>query len=215
MQYAMFNVMRDIRGLDVQALAKALHDYLLTVGETFDSNDDLYVHQQNRGQLHKILARITDHIAVASGGASVYAELTNSGKVRYEVEHIWADHAERHHDEFAHETDFARHRNRIGDLLLLPKTFNASYSDDPYEKKLPHYFKQNLLASSLHSMSYEKNPGFVGFINRSGLPFKPYEEFRAADIVERGRLYREIAKRVWDPDNLLKVAKDHDVRLGA
>ena len=205
MQYAMFNVMRDIRGLAVPELAKALHGYLTGVSETFDSNDDLYVHQQNRGQLHKVLARITDYITVASGGASNYAELANAGKVRYEVEHIWADHPERHSDEFGHDVDFARQRNRIGDLLLLPKAFNASYNDDPYKKKLPHYFKQNLLAASLHPMSYEKNPGFVGFIKSSGLPFKPYETFNASDIIERGHLYRQIAKMVWDPDDLLSV----------
>ena len=123
----------------------------MKVDETFDSNDDLYVHQQNRGQLHRILARITDYITVASGQASPYVELTNGSKVKYEVEHIWADHPERHTDEFAHEADFRRHRNRIGDLLLLPKQFNASYNDDPYEKKLPHYFGQNLLAASLNA----------------------------------------------------------------
>jgi Protein of unknown function (DUF1524) len=215
MQYAMFNVMRDIRGLGVQDLANRLHDYLLTVGETFDSNDDLYVHQQNRGQLHKILARIADYITLSSGGASVHADLTNSGKVRYEVEHICADHPERHTDEFTHQADFDRHRNRIGDLLLLPKSFNASYNGDPYEKKLPHYSKQNTLAASLNPMSYEKNPGFVGFVNRSRLPFRSYEEFGAADIVERGKLYREIATRVWNPDDLLVIAKDHDARPGA
>ena len=121
MQYAMFNVMRDIRGLGVHDLATTLATQLKAVDETFDSNDDLHVHQQNRGQLHKILARITDHITVASGSASNYAELTNSGKVRYEVEHVWAYHPERHTDDFAHEADFASHRNRIGDLLLLPR----------------------------------------------------------------------------------------------
>ena len=162
------------------------------------------------GQLHKILARITDYITVASGGASVYAELNNAGKVRYEVEHIWADHPERHTDEFAHEADFSRHRNRIGDLLLLPKQFNASYNDDPYEKKLPHYFGQNLLAASLNPLSYEKNPGFVSFIKSSGLPFKAYEDFGAGAITERGDLYRGIAKKVWDPDDLLTAAEGND-----
>jgi uncharacterized protein with ParB-like and HNH nuclease domain len=202
MQYAMFNVMRDIRGLNVTDLAAALRKYLLNVDETFDSNDDLYVHQQNRGQLHKILARITDHITFGSGGASIYAELTNSTKVRYEVEHIWADRPEQHANEFSHEADFARHRNRIGDLLLLPKAFNASYNDDPYSKKLPHYFKQNILAASLNPMTYEKNPGFISFVKSSGLPVKPYDEFNASGIIERGNLYREIAKRVWNPDEL-------------
>lgn len=210
MQYAMFNVMRDIRGLGVQKLAKTLREQLKAVNETFDSNDDLYVHQQNRGQLHKILARITDYITVASGGASVYAELNNAGKVRYEVEHIWADHPERHTDEFAHEADFSRHRNRIGDLLLLPRQFNASYNDDPYEEKLPHYFRQNLLAASLNPLSYEKNPGFISFIKSSGLSFKAHEEFGASAITERGDLYRGIAKKVWNPDDLLAVAEDND-----
>jgi hypothetical protein len=210
MQYAMFNVMRDIRGLGVQKLAKTLRVQLKAVNETFDSNDDLYVHQQNRGQLHKILARITDYITVASGGASVYAELNNAGKVRYEVEHIWADHPERHTDEFAHEADFSRHRNRIGDLLLLPRQFNASYNDDPYEEKLPHYFRQNLLAASLNPLSYEKNPGFISFIKSSGLSFKAYKEFGASAITERGDLYRGIAKKVWNPDDLLAVAEDND-----
>ncbi|SEG78948.1 Uncharacterized conserved protein, contains ParB-like and HNH nuclease domains [Thermomonospora echinospora] len=210
MQYAMFNVMRDIRSLGIDELAKALRDYLHKIDETFDSNDDLYVHQQNRGQLHKILARITDYITVNSGQASLYIELTNGTKVKHEVEHIWADRYERHTNEFSHEADFARHRNRIGNLLLLPKQFNASYHDDPYEQKLPHYYGQNILAASLNALSYQKNPGFASFIKSSGLPFRPYEEFKAANVIERGNLYREIAKKVWNPDDLLAVAKGND-----
>ena len=207
MQYAMFTVMRDIRGLAVDELAKVLRDYLLKGDENFDTRDDLGVHQQNRGQLHKVLARITDYITVGSGQVSPYVELTNGAKVKYEVEHIWADHFERHTDEFAHEADFARHRNRIGDLLLLPKQFNASYNDDTYAEKRPRYFSQNLLAASLDPQAYEKNPGFLAFTKSSGLAFKPYDEFKAADVVERGNLYRDIAKQVWNPDDLLAVAK--------
>lgn len=205
MQYAMFTVMRDIRGLDVDDLATVLRDYLLKIDETFDY-DGLYVHQQNRSQLHKMLARITDYVTVGSGQASNYVELTNGAKVRYEVEHVWADHPERHADEFSHEADFARHRNRIGDLLLLPKQFNASYNDEPYAQKRPRYFSQNLLAASLDHQAYQKNPGFLAFIKKTGLPFHPYDEFKAKDIVERGDLYRNVAKHVWNPDDLLVVA---------
>ncbi len=204
MQYAMFTVMRDIRGLSETDLAKLLRDYLLKVDESFDY-DGLYVHQQNRSQLHKILARITDHITVKSGQASNYIELTNGAKVKYEVEHIWADHPERHTDDFSHEADFARHRNRIGDLLLLPKQFNASYNDETYAQKRPRYFSQNLLAASLDPQAYEKNPGFLAFVKDSGLPFRAHEEFKAADIVERGNLYRDIAKQLWNPDDLTAV----------
>lgn len=211
MSYAMFNVMRDIRRLDIPALGKKLHELLTKETETFDSNPDLAVHQQNRSKLHLLLARMTDHIEVSSGGTSRYDEYANNGKkkIRYEVEHIWADHVEQHADEFDHEADFDRHRNRIGDLLLLPKSFNASYGDDPYAVKLPHYFGQNILARSLNPQCYEKNPGFVQFVNESELPFRPYEEFLAVDIDERGQLYVEIAKQVWNPEDVLAVSEAH------
>lgn len=210
MQYAMFNVMRDIRGLGVHDLAKTLRKSLLAEAETFDKRDDFGVHQQNRGQVHRFLARITDFITVGSGQASNYVELTNGANVKYEVEHIWANRPERHVGdglEFSHEADFSRHRNRIGDLLLLPKQFNASYQDDTYAQKRPRYFGQNLLAASLDPQAYEKNPGFLHFVKTSGLPFKAHEEFMAVDVAERGDLYRAIAKQVWNPDNLLAVAE--------
>src|SRR5690606_33426217 len=102
MQYAMFLVMRDIRGLGIQELAEALHRQLAATPETFDSNPELSVHQQNRGQLHKLLARITDYVTTESGGAPCYVELTNGSGVRYEVEHVWANQPKRHLDEFTH-----------------------------------------------------------------------------------------------------------------
>lgn len=206
MQYSMTSLMFRIRGLSSTELARVLHTYLVNEGETFDSNDDLYVHQQNRGQLHKLVARLTDHITTQSGQASTYIEHTGGSGVKYEVEHIWANHPERHTDEFAHESDFARHRNRIGDLLLLPKQHNGSYNDDTYEQKRPRYFSQNLLAASLDRQTYEKNPGFIRLVRESGLNFRPYEEFTAKSVTERGDLYRAISKQVWDPADLLRVA---------
>jgi len=206
MQYGMTVLMFRLRGLSVPELGAELHGYLAGEPETFDSNSDLYVHQQNRSQLHRILARLTDHITVAAGQASNYVELTGGASVKYEVEHIWSNHPEQHTDEFAHEADFARHRNRVGDLLLLPKQHNASYGDDSFAAKRPRYFSQNLLAASLDPQAYEKNPGFMRFVAASGLDLRPYETFTAASITERGELYREIAKQVWNPDDLFRVA---------
>ncbi|MCC9195299.1 DUF262 domain-containing protein [Arthrobacter sp. zg-Y820] len=203
MSYAMFVVMKDIRGLSAEDLAVRLHSLLLSETETFDSNNRFRMHQQNRFQVHRFLARLTDYVAVQSGGASRYRELTNAANVRYEVEHIWADHPEQYLDEFPQTHDFSEHRNLIGGLLLLPKSFNASYNDDAYESKLQHYLTQNLLARSLHSQCYEKNPGFVQFIKKGNLPFKPYDSFTKTANLERGELYRDLAKRIWNPDDLL------------
>ena len=106
--------------------------------ETFASNDRLRMHVLNRYALHRILARLTDYIETRSGQPSRYVDYVSEGKARYEVEHIWADHWDRHRDEFNHPADFGEWRNRIGALLLLPKSSNASYSDLPYEKKLSY-----------------------------------------------------------------------------
>lgn len=203
MQYAMFVVMRDIRGLAPDALAQRLHEFLGKEHETFASNERLRVHQQNRYALHRILARITDHVETQSGQPSRYLDYISEGKTRYEVEHIWADHPERHTTEFSHPADFAEHRNRIGGLLLLPKSFNASYGDLPYADKLPHYNTQNLLARSLHPQCYEHNPGFLRYRQESGLPFEAHAEFNKTDLEQRSELYRQIAERIWNPADLL------------
>jgi hypothetical protein len=203
MQYAMFVVMRDIRGLAVETLATKLHEYLAKESETFASNDRMRVHQQNRYSLRRILARITEYVETESGQPSRYMEYVSEGRTRYEIEHIWADHPERHTAEFAHAADFAEHRNRIGGLLLLPKAFNGSYGDLPYGDKLKHYDSQNLLARSLHPQCYERNPGFLRFVERSGLPFQPLATFDKAEIEARSELYRALAERIWNKDDLL------------
>lgn len=205
MQYAMFITMRDIRGLEPEPLAHKLYEILTKEQETFISNERLRVHQQNRYALHRLLARLTDYVETQSGQPSRYLDYVSEGKGRYEVEHIWSDHPERHTAEFPHPADFAEYRNRIGGLLLLPKRFNASYGSLTYEAKLPHYNTQNLLARSLHPQCYEHNPGFRQFVNASGLPFKTCPQFLKADLEERGVLYRHIAERIWNPQDLLQM----------
>jgi uncharacterized protein with ParB-like and HNH nuclease domain len=205
MQYAMFLVMRDIRGLAPEPLAQKLHSVLLKESETFATNDRLYLHQQNRWLLHLLLARLTDYVEQQAGMPSHYLEYVGgSGKARYEVEHIWADKPEEHTDEFAHVADFADHRNRFGGLLLLPKSFNASYGALPYSEKLKHYNAQNLLARSLHPECYDHNPGFLAFVKESNLPFAPTEQFGKADFEERRQLMQRIAERIWNPEQLLR-----------
>jgi hypothetical protein len=126
-----------------------------------------------------------------------------SRKHPYEVEHIWANHFEQHADEFVTRYDFEDHRNKLGDLLLLPKDFNASFGDMPYSKKVQHYNAQNPLARSLHPMAYENNPSFLGLRERYELSFTPYaSSYLKADIDARQELYRELAEVVWSPARL-------------
>jgi uncharacterized protein with ParB-like and HNH nuclease domain len=207
MQYTMFTYSRDIRGLDLDTLVSTLGDKLDGEDETFTSNDRLSVNQQNRRKLHHLLARLIDHVERESRMAPHFLEyVTGTGMEKYEVEHIWADKFSRHKDEFAHEADFQEYRNRLGDLLLLPKSFNASYGALPYDKKHPHYYGQNILAQSLHEKCYDHNPGFLQFVDDSGLPFAAHDEFKKADIDARQELYRILAEQVWSADRLEQEA---------
>jgi hypothetical protein len=210
MQYSMFLTMREIRGKTALELVDILLKRLETQEESFASNERFSVHKMNRYMIHRLLARMTDYVERLSGTASRYLEYINiSGDKRnpYEVEHIWANHPERHQDEFNHPIDFEEYRNRIGGLLLLPKRFNASYGDMPYEQKFEHYFGQNLLAKSLHPNAYKHHTGFQEFIRQSQLPFTPHTIFKRADLDECQILYGKLAEQVWNPARLADVLK--------
>lgn len=203
MQYYVFTVMREVRRKSPQELVDILLGRLGSEEITFASNDRLRLHGQNGYSIKQLLARLTDHVQRESGMPSQFATfVTSKGVSRYEIEHIWADHPERHVDEFAHPNDFAEYRNRIGGLLLLPKPFNGSYGDMPYEQKLEHYDSQNLLARSLHPKCYDHNPRFLWYRQNSKLPFKAHPHFKKADLDERQDLYRRIAEQIWDPERL-------------
>lgn len=207
MQYAMFVVMKEIRGLPAVDVATALTKRLTGEPETFSSNDRFSLHGMNRRQIHRLLARMTDFLETSCGMASRFTEyVSGKGQKAYEVEHIWANHAERHTDEFNHPSEFQDYRNRIGGLLLLPKTFNASYGDLPYADKSKHYLKQNLLAQTLHDDAYQNHPGLTRFLKESGLEFKPHPEFKKADLDERSTLYLKLAEQIWNPNRLMEEA---------
>ncbi len=89
---------------------------------------------------------------------------------------------------------------------MLPKKINASLNDKTFADKVTHYQKENLLARSLHSACYQHNPGFRQLIARTGLPFKPFDEFKKASFDERYAVYQGIAKQLWSLSRLQEVA---------
>ena len=213
----------EIRGKRASELAELLYRSLNTDLENFVSsgnqmslfqdshtdvpfiwNDQFNLHHRNRSRIHLILARMMEYVEVRSGGNSRYVEYVEKENNPYEIEHIWANHPEHHKDEFPHEADFEEYRNRIGGLLLLPKSINASIGDDPYTEKREVYAGQNLLAKSLHESAYEHNPGFRQFCERSELPFQAHREFNRADLDKRQKLYQLLAEQIWSPERLLE-----------
>ena len=184
MESPIYILCKKIRNMNIDELEQVLNDNPIEL-PLLESSPTL--NQQNRPKLKVMLSLITEIVARES---KVPDYMLNKPDI--EVEHIWSDHYEEHLDEFDDKTVFASMRNNIGDLLVLPKSFNASYNDAPYSVKVVQYFEQNILAQSLNENKYRNNPNFIRFIDNSGLQFKSYQEFKKASIIERANLYKAI-----------------------
>jgi hypothetical protein len=202
--YTMFNLAKDLRDKSTDEVRDVLADRVADIQESFDGVYSFALTQRNRPHIRYLLARMTAWIEERCGKGQTFSQYVDrERRDPFEVEHIWANHHDRHLDEFANLHDFENFRNRFGGLVLLPKSFNASYGDMPYEGKEPHYFGQNLLAASLNPLAYENNPAFAALRQATGLPFKPYSGvFSKADLEERQDLYRQICEEIWSPDRL-------------
>jgi hypothetical protein len=132
---------------------------------------------------------------------------------RFEIEHVLADRYDRH-PEYRSEDEFQRVRNRLGGLVLLPKGYNASFQDQPYEQKVEHYTGQNILARSLHPLCDQNNPGFLAFVSRTGLPFTAVKDFDQDAIESRQHLYRQISELIWSPDRVQDLVESPAASLG-
>ena len=207
LQYATFLLTKELRNLSLEALREKLIARLASDQIDLSLDDQPYLNNWNAKSLHRQLARFTHWLEEQSRQPGRYQEyIIRSGKNAYEIEHLWANHFERHADEFAHAQECASHRNKVGGLVLLPKKINASLNDKAYTDKLEHYQSENLLARSLHPMCYVHNPGFLKLKNETGLPFTAFMEFKKADFEKRFSLYNGIAERLWSVDRLKDVA---------
>ena len=208
-RYTMYSLVKELRGKNVDELDKLLKEKASQFEHNLDGFDNLRMHGQNKRFIHFLLARITKHIEEKSGMSSKFEDYISREIAKpFQVEHIWADKYEEHKDEFDQKIDFDEYRNKIGDLLLLPEGFNQSYGDEPYEKKLPHYFGQNLLAKSLNEKCYEKNPSFLKYISESRLLFKSCPSFKKKEVVERQKLYKKVCEEIWNLDEFDKIAEN-------
>ncbi len=191
--YTMFNLIKDIRDLDLLELAAVLERKVAELPETFAGMSTFYLHMQNCHYVHHILARITNHIELQCGIDSHFdSYISRELQKPFEIEHIWANHYELHRKEFVTEKEFNDYRNHIGGLVLLPRGFNQSFGDKPYEEKLSAYFGQNLLVKSLNEHCYQSNPAFLSYIKLNGLPFTPHPHFNKADLDARQELYADL-----------------------
>jgi hypothetical protein len=157
-----------------------------------------------RPQVRYLLARITAFVDVGCGEVNRVVEYLDKQRP-HEIEHIWANKFPRYQHLVGNQANFNSWRNRLGALLLLNKSDNASFNADTYVEKLPYYFRQNVLAKSLNPLAYRKFSKFSSFRKKYDLEgvFKPYSnDFDLDSIKERQKLYQRLCEIVWNPENL-------------
>jgi hypothetical protein len=196
----MFALAKELRNKSLEEIRGVLKEKTAELNESLDSLKRLRLTKTNKPDVYYILARLTSWL----GDEASAHYLSRKRSDPFEVEHIWANKYERHADEFSNEYEFAEMRNSLGDLLLLPKSFNSSYGASEYAEKVEHYFGQNPLAKSLNERNYKNNPNFSRKMKEYDLPFKSYgpDEFKRSAIVERQDLYAQMAEIIWAPDVL-------------
>jgi len=198
-RYTMYSLVKELRGMNIDALQDLLKAKLSEMPEKWDGISEFRLHKMNRRFVKFLLSRFTGFIEQQSGSSTSFSTyFVSPGTKPFEVEHIWADKFNEHRDEFEQQHEFDNYRNRIGDLVLLPKGTNQSYNAMPYIDKLEHYLKENLLVKSLHPKTYKNNPNFVGMARRLGLKFIAHTKFTKTDIDERQALLKSICEAIWD-----------------
>ncbi len=207
MQYAMFLVLREIRGRSPREIVGLLRERIEQDTGDFQTNTKFGLWGSNRKTVRRFLARLTAWLDRRIGlGENLSSYLISSGAQGYDIEHIVAHDYERHRGEFQTEDEFEEYRNRLGALLLLPRSFNRSYGDLSFEKKRSHYLQQHSLAQTLHEQAYDRNPGLKRVILDAGIPFRAHTEFRKADIEARQDVYVRLADAVWSLERLETIA---------
>ena len=211
--YRAFHITKDIRNKSVNDILQYTKKYLeeKVMNETdLEGIRRLRLNQFSKRYIFHMLARFISYINEQCDiGENFDVIVDRKRKNSYDIEHIWAEDYSHgnHKQDFTTEHDFKEYRERLGNLLLLPRDKNRSYQDKPYEDKLKHYNSENLLTRSLNSLCYQNNPSFLRFVDESALPFKYYDHFSKNDLDERQELYKLLAEKIWNLDNLSAIAQ--------
>ncbi|WP_304065518.1 DUF262 domain-containing protein [Megamonas hypermegale] len=190
MESTIYSLCKKIRNANIEDLKEILKS---SSNNLLELENSPTLNRMNKNAIKVLLSLITELVA-RNINESDYM-LNKEEEI--EIEHIWSNHYEEHVDEFDNSDDFVLARNNIGDLLVLPRSFNRSYGDKPYSEKVKQYFSQNILAQTLNEQKYKNNPSFLKFIKEADLNFCPYDKFTRKSINERAELYKEILKWNW------------------
>ena len=199
-----FNLTKEIRHSSVDDLKKKLwHAYDALNYDPYGSLREFQLNNKSKRYIKNLLARIIGYIEEQIGVDNRYLSYADkSSRNPFEIEHILANHYEDFNKEYSTQEEFNTWRNKIGALLLLRKSINASLGDAPYIAKLESYcgINGNIYSASLGKQIYSNNPRFIRFCKNNNLLFENYDKFGKEEIEKRTKLLAKLVQLVWNAD---------------
>lgn len=168
------------------------------LGERFDDAiRRLYVGSVQQYRLRYILAKLTQHVDLQgfgeTEGTKWLSRYTSNG---FEIEHIFpqtpTDEAKQ---EFGSTSD-ANVANRIGNLVLVEKSINASLGNRAFSKKRPVYLQSQLLLT--RAVSERPKVGANTRIDAAVASLEPFTEWNEKSVVKRQESIRGLARTIWN-----------------
>jgi hypothetical protein len=210
MYFQMFGLAKELRNKSTVEIKEILSAKISELQESFDGIDSWSLNMGNKPNIYYILARITAFLedekvtsdspdSWPSWGTYFARNLSDP----WEVEHIWANHFERHTAEFTSDSSFQEARSRFGALLLLPKSVNASLNDLEVQAKVSVYLKQNALARLTHQEALRNEPNLRKKIELLPIQNEPIQgEMDEIQITKRMAFYKTLCEEIWNPSTL-------------
>lgn len=212
----LFLLAKDIRDKNIKEIKQIFEDHAKGLDYKLLSNIDSFTYDKSSTKnILYILARIASFLEKEAEQTSVvnfhnYVDRRRGSKT-FDIEHILAADYNvfvnslnnPSEDDFNGVLEFESLRNRLGGLILLPRSKNRSLQDKPFSEKISKYISENILAQTLCSNYYENNPPLKKFIEVSNLEFNAYEVFKRSSILERQELYKSIISMIWGLQTVL------------
>lgn len=162
--------------------------------------------RSDKSHLLYILARIGSFLEEEFGATNRVGFETywrrDKGHKTFDIEHVLrhtfntgslpANHG------FADQHDYLESRNKIGALILLPRSRNRSLQAKPYRDKLGVYSNEGVLTQTLDAGLYDNNPKVTAFLQANpDIKLASISDFGKSDIQARAEAYVGIAKLIW------------------
>jgi uncharacterized protein with ParB-like and HNH nuclease domain len=212
---SIFNVVRCIRDKSVSDIKDELLNLSSTISEKVDEIKKIDFKVIKRKELLHILARIAEFLEnnteqTNSVGFPVYIDRERATRT-FDIEHILTSNIDIAKQDmgggydFVSDREFQGLRNNIGGLILLPRGRNRSLKDKPFSEKISVYATENILAQTLNRSFYQNNPLWNKFSENIGLMSTDIDNFNKQSIELRQSFYFEIAKNIWNSNNISTV----------